>query len=137
MLFRHMPFKLPRRLQRHRTRILAAFVLGGAATAAAHVIFEFQPDGITTAAVLFLSLVLFEALGAGRELLTPSLRELAFYFIAILAAGLIWPGAHLAMSTYEAAGFVTLALFMVFAFVVAVALAVLAVELPASQDGEN
>jgi hypothetical protein len=75
--------------------------------------------------LLFLPLVLIAALSVGRELLTPSLKELAFYTFAIFAAGVIWPGAHLAISSYKEAGFLALAAFMIFVFALAVALAVL------------
>ena len=81
--------------------------------------------------------MLLGALGAGRELLTLSLKELAFYSFAIVAAGLIWPGARLAVSTYEVSGFVALAAFMAVVFALAVALGILSAKLLASHDGET
>ncbi len=129
----NMPFHFP---HRHR-RLLIACTAVAAPAAAAQALFKLQPDSISAASILFLTLMLLGALGAGREFLTPSLKELAFYFFAIVAAALIWPAAHLAVSAYEAAGFVTLALFMAFVFALAVALGVLSVKLLASHDGEK
>lgn len=129
--------KTPLRHNFHRGRFLAAFVLVAALTAAARLLFKFQPDSIVAAGFLLLPLVLLGALGAGRELLTLSLKELAFYSFAIVAAGLIWPGARLAVTTYEASGFVALAAFMAFVFALAVALGILSAKLLASHDGET
>jgi len=129
--------KTPRRLNFHRGRFLAAFVLVAALTASARLLFKFQPDSIVAAGFLLLPLVLLGALGAGRELLTLSLKELAFYSFAIVAAGLIWPGARLAVTTYEVSGFVALAAFMAFVFALAVALGILSARLLASHDGET
>lgn len=87
-------------------------------------------------AAVFLSLMLLGALGARREFRTPSLKELAFCSIAIIAALLIRPGARLAVSTYEATGFVTLVAFMAFVLALAIALGVLAEKLlAAGEDG--
>jgi hypothetical protein len=128
------PFRLPLR----HARFLAAFVLAAALMAAARTLFELQPDNISAVAFLSLPLVLFGALGAGRELLTPpSLKELAFYAFAVVAAGLIWPGARLAVTTYEAAGLATLIVFMIVIFALAMALGMLATRLLAGHDGEK
>lgn len=121
----------------HRGRFLFAFVLAAAFMAVAHTLFSFQSDSIPAAGLLFLPLVLLGALSAGRELLTPSLKELAFYGFAMVAAGLIWPGANLAVESYEASGFVAIAAFMAFVFALAVALGVLSADLLASHDGES
>lgn len=129
--------RLPFRLPRHRGRFLVAFLLVAALMAAAHALFQLQPDSISAVAFLFLPLVLFGALGVGRELLSPSLTELAFYCVAVIAAGLIWPGARLAVSTYQGTGLVTLAAFMVVVFVLAMALGVLAMRFLARHDGET
>jgi len=129
--------KPPLRSQLHRGRFLVAFVLVTAMMAAAHSLFKLPPDSISAVSLLFLPLVLFGALGAERELLTPSLKELAFYSFAIVAAGLIWPGAYLAVSTYEVLGLMTLAALMAFVFVCAVALGVLSTRLLAGHDGEK
>src|SRR5688572_27307501 len=99
--------KPPFQLSFHRGRFLVAFLLVAALMAAAHALFQLQPDSISAVAFLSLPLVLFGALGVGREFLSPSLKELAFYSFAVVAAGLIWPGARLAVSTYETAGLVT------------------------------
>jgi len=69
-----------------------------------------------------LALMLLGVVGARREFQKPSLTELAFFSIAIVAALLVRPGAHLAVSAYEAAGFVTLAAFMAFVLALAIAL---------------
>jgi hypothetical protein len=120
-----------------RGRFLATFLLVAALLIASHALFATQSDSITAAGLLFLPLVLFAALSAGRELLTPSLKELAFYGFAMVAAGLIWPGANLAVASYEASGFVAIAAFMAFVFALAVALGVLSADLRASHDGES
>ncbi|MGE0239550.1 MAG: hypothetical protein AB7F09_04730 [Parvibaculaceae bacterium] len=133
----HVPqSKPPRRFHFHRGRFLAAFVLVAALLIATQAFYPFLADHIAVAS-LFLSLVLFAAVSAGRGLLTPSLKELAFYLFAIIAAGMMWPGAQLALSAYEDAGFVALAAFMMFVFTLAVALAVLAAYLLAGQDDET
>ncbi|MGE0007712.1 MAG: hypothetical protein AB7S92_19290 [Parvibaculaceae bacterium] len=124
----------PRRLYLHVGRFLAAFVLVAALLVAAQAFHRFLADNIAVAG-LFLSLMLIAALSAGRGLLTPSLKELAFYFFAIIAAGMMWPGAQLALSAYEEAGFVALAAFMIFVFALAVGLAVLSACLLAGDDG--
>jgi hypothetical protein len=129
--------RLPFRLPFHRGRFFVAFLLVAALMAAAHTLFQLQPDSISAVAFLSLPLVLIAALGMGRELFSRSLTELAFYSFAVAAAGLIWPGARLAVSTYEAAGLVTLAAFMVIVFAVAVALGVVAMKLLAGRDGET
>jgi hypothetical protein len=69
-----------------------------------------------------LALMLLGVVGARREFQKPSLTELAFFSIAIAAALLVRPGAHLAVSAYEAAGFVTLVAFMAFVLALAIAL---------------
>jgi hypothetical protein len=120
-----------------RRRFLTGFLLVAALLIAAHALFAAGPDGITATGLLFLPLMLFAALSAGRELLTPSLKELAFYCFAMVAAGLIWPGANLALETYESSGFVAIAAFMAFVFALAVALAVLSADLLAGQDDET
>ncbi|WP_119389543.1 hypothetical protein [Taklimakanibacter lacteus] len=127
----------PLRLPVYRGRFLVAFLLAAAMMATAHALLQLQPDSISAVAFLSLPLVLFGALGMGRELLSPSLTELAFYCFAVVAAGLIWPGARLAVSAYQGAGLVTLAAFMVVVFVLAMALGVLAVKFLASRDGET
>jgi hypothetical protein len=126
------------RLHLHRARFLTA--LGGVAVllALADALLAYGLDGVVAAGMfLFLPLVLFAAWSVGRGLLTPSLKELAFYFFAIIAAGVIWPGAHLAISTYKDAGFLALAAFMIFVFALAVALAVLSAHLLADRDEET
>ena len=120
-----------------RGRFLVAFVLVAAMMAAAHSLFKLPPDSISAVSFLFLPLMLFGALGAEREFLTPSLKELAFYSFAVVAAGLIWPGAYLAVSTYEVLGLMMLAAFMAFVFACAVALGVLSMRLLAGRDGEK
>lgn len=128
----------PHRFHLHRGRFLAAFVLVAVLLIAAHALFTFQTDSIAiTGFFLFLPLVLIAALSVGRGLLSPSLKELAFYLFAIIAAGVIWPGAHLAIATYKDAGFVALAAFMIFVFALAVALAVLSAYLLAGRDDET
>lgn len=132
------PSRPPRRSRLHRGRFLAAFVLVAVLLVAAQGFFALQT--VATAILgllLFLPLVLIAVLSVGRELLTPSLKELAFYSFAIIATGAIWPGAQLAISTYKDAGFVALAAFMVFVFSLAVALAVLSAYLLAGTDGDN
>lgn len=69
-----------------------------------------------------LALMLLGVVGARREFQKPSLTELAFFSIAIVAALLVRPGANLAVSAYEAAGFVTLVAFMAFVLALAIAL---------------
>jgi len=119
--------KPPRRFPIHRGRFLIAFVLAAVLLIIAHALIASKTDSITVAGLLlFLPLVL----------LTPSLKELAFYFFAIMAAGVIWPGANLAISTYKDTGFMALAAFMIFVFTLAVALAVLSAYLLAGQDDE-
>jgi hypothetical protein len=132
------PPRPPRRFSLHRGRFLIAFLLVAAMLAAAHALFTLRTIGTAIAGILlFLPLMLIAALSVGRELLTPSLKELAFYFFAIIAAAAIWPGAHLAISTYKDTGFVALAAFMVFVFALAVALAVLSAYLLAAPDDET
>lgn len=128
-----MPFRLPQprpalRFALRRAYVLAALALGLAGVATMIVSL---PSG---GAALLLSLMLLGALGARREFRTPSLKELAFYSIAIIAALLIWPGAHLAVSTYQSTGFVTLAVFMAFVLGLAITLGVLAEKLLAAGD---
>jgi hypothetical protein len=84
---------------------------------------------------LLLGLVLFGAFGVGRELLTPSLKELAFYSAIIVAAVLIWPAAHLVTSAYQTSGFVSLVAFMVLVSAMALVLGVLSANLLAEHDG--
>lgn len=128
----------PRRVHLHRGRFLAAFVLTALLLVAAHALFAFRAGSMAIIGLLlFLPLVLIAALSVGRGLLTPSLKELAFYFFAIMAASVIWPGAHLAIATYKDAGFVALAAFMIFVFVLAVALAVLSAYLLSGRDDET
>jgi ABC-type transport system involved in cytochrome c biogenesis permease subunit len=134
----HVPrSRPPRRFQLHPGRFLAAFVLAAILLIAAHALVTLRIGSMTIGLLLILSLVLIAALSAGRGLLTPSLKELAFYFFAIMATGAIWPGAHLAISTYKDAGFVALAAFMIFVFVVAVALAVLSAYLLAASEDDS
>lgn len=99
-------------------------------------LFPLQSESIPAALLLFLPFVLFAALGAGRELLTPSLKGLAFFSFLAVAALAIWPSARLAVTAYEATGFVTLLGFMGFVFVMALALGLLAVRLLAGRDDE-
>jgi len=87
-------------------------------------------------AILFLPLMLLGALGVRREFQTPSLTELAFYSSAFIAVLLIWPGAHLAVSAYEASGFVTLAAFMILVLALAIVLGVLAEKLFAAGEDD-
>lgn len=133
-----MPPRAPHRFHLHRGRFLLAFVLVAILLVTAQAFFVL-PSGsiIITGLLLFLPLVLIAALSVGRGLLTPSLKELAFYFFAITAAAAIWPGAHLAISTYKDAGFVALAAFMIFVFALAVALALLSAHLLARSDEDN
>lgn len=134
----HLSHSRPQfRLSFRRGRFFVAFLLVAALMAAANALFQLQPDSISAVAFLSLPLVLIAALGMGRELFSPSLTELAFYSFAVIAAGLIWPGARLAVSTYEAAGLMTLTAFMVIVFAVAVALGVVAMKLLAGRDGET
>lgn len=123
-LSQHKP--LPRL---HRGRFLLTLLLVLAFLVAVPTLFALRPDGISAAALLFLPLALFAALGAGRELSTPSLTELAFYSFAIVVSMAIWPSARLAVTAYEASGFVTLLAFMGFVFGLAIALGVVAVKL--------
>lgn len=134
-----MHIRLPQlnRLYPARGRLLCTLVLIAALMAAANSLFRLQPEGLSAAGFLFLPLVLFAALGVGRELLTPSLTGLAFYSFAIVAAMLIWPSARWAVEAYEASGLVTLAVFMGFILALALALGVAAVKLLASHDGET
>jgi hypothetical protein len=121
-----------------RRRSLLTLVAIAALLVAAHTLAPLQPNNISAAFLLFLPLVLFAALGAGREFLTPSLRELAFYFFAMVAAMAIWPSAHLAAFAYEATGFfVPLLVFMGFVFALAIALGVVAVKLLSDRDSET
>jgi hypothetical protein len=112
-----MPFR-PLRLCLRRAQFLPALGLAAIVTTIVSL-----PSG--SLAFLF-ALMLLGALGARREFQTPSLKELAFFSMAIIAAALIRPGAHLAASAYEAAGFVTLAVFMAFVLALAIALGMLA-----------
>jgi hypothetical protein len=120
-----------------RGRFLLALLLIVAVTAAIRTLFPLQPDSVLAAALLFLPLLLCAALGAGRELLTPSLTELAFYSFAIVVALAIWPSARLAVIAYEAMGLVTLIAFMAFAFALAIGLGVVAVKLLAGNNDEK
>jgi|GEM_PF-4174492 len=126
----------PLRLKASRGRSLLTLGVIATLLAAACTLFPLQLDNLSAAVLLFLPLVLFGALGAGRELLSPSLTELAFYSFAIVAVMAIWPSARLAATTYEATGFVTLFAFMSFVFALAIALGVLAVKFLAGDDGE-
>ena len=128
--------KPPCRPHLRHGHFLAAFVVVAALLFAAQAFHQFLTDNIAITSV-FLSLMLIAALSAGRGLLSPSLKELAFYFIAIVAAGMMWPGAQLALSAYEDTGFVALAAFMTFVFALAVALAVLAAYQLAGPDDET
>jgi hypothetical protein len=125
----------PHRLHPHPARFLAALglvaiLVGGADALLTHRFSAIAMSGL----FLCLLLVLIAAWSVGRGLLTPSLKELAFYFLAILAAGAIWPGAQLAISTYKDEGFLALAAFMIFVFMLAVALAVLSAYWLADSD---
>ncbi len=132
-----LPRTRPLELTFMRKSFLAVFLLVAALLIVAYALFAAEPESVTAAGLLFLPLVLFAALSAGRELLTPSLKELAFYSFAMVAAGLIWPGADLAVANYEASGFVAIAAFMAFVFALAVALGVLSADLLAGHDGEK
>jgi hypothetical protein len=133
-----MPVPESSRLPLHRGRFLTAFVLVAILLGIADALLAYHFEGIVVAGILlFLLLVLIAALSVGRELLTPSLKELAFYIFAVLAAGVIWPGAHLAISTYKDAGFLALAAFMIFVFALAVALAVLSAYWLTGQDDQT
>src|SRR5262245_38448566 len=128
----------PHRFPLHRGRFLVALVLAAILLGAADALFAYRFGGLVVAGLLlFLPLVLIAALGVGRELLTPSLKELAFYTFAIFAAGAIWPGAHLAISSYKDAGFLALAAFMIIVFVLAVVLAVLSAYWLAGPDDQT
>jgi hypothetical protein len=128
----------PSRFPLHRGRFLIPFVLVAVLLSVADTLITYRFEGIVAAgSVLFLLLVLIVARSVGRGLLTPSLKELAFSFFAIVAAGVIWPGAHLAISTYKNAGFVALAAFMILVFALAVALAVLSAYLLAGADDQT
>lgn len=122
-----MPFR-PLRLSLRRAPILPALGLAVIVTTIVSL-----PSG---SLAFLLALMLLGVVGARREFQMPSLTELAFFSIAIIAAVLIRPGAHLAVSAYEAAGFVTLAVFMAFVLVLAIALGRLAERLfAAGEDG--
>jgi hypothetical protein len=130
-LSQHRPFLRLRLCRRRSLLTLAVIVI---LLAAAHTLSPLQPNGIWAALLLFLPLMLFAALGAGRELFTPSLTELAFCSFAIVAAMAIWPSARLAVIAYEATGFVTLLAFMGFVFALAIALGIVAVKLLAGDE---
>jgi hypothetical protein len=115
--------KPPRRFTLHRACLLTVLVLVAA----------LPLDNVFAVGLFSLSLMLIVA----RGLFAFSLKELAFCSFAIIAAGVIWPGAHLAISNYNDSGFVALAAFMAFVFVLAVTLAVLAAYLLANHDGEE
>ena len=123
-----MPFR-PLRFSPRRAQLLPALGLAAVATMIVSL-----PSG---SIAFLLALLLLGVLGARREFQSPSLKELAFYSIAIIAAVLIRPGAHLAVSSYEAAGFVTLAAFMVFVLALAITLGLLSERLfAAREDGK-
>lgn len=130
-LSQHKPLAL---LQLTRGRSLLMLGVIAALLLAAHALFSLQPNSVLAAALLFLPLVLFAVLGAGRELSTPSLTELAFYSFASVAAMAIWPSARLAAAAYEASGFVTLIAFMGFVIALAIALGFVAVKLLAGDE---
>ncbi|MGE0007100.1 MAG: hypothetical protein AB7S92_16110 [Parvibaculaceae bacterium] len=134
-----MQIRLPRQnlLGLGRRRPLPTVALICALLAVAHELIALQPDGISAAVLLFLPLVLFAALGAGRELSMPSLTELAFCSFTIVAVMAIWPSARLAAIAYEAAGIVTLVVFMGFVFALAVSLGAVVVKLLSGTDGET
>jgi L-asparagine transporter-like permease len=134
MQIRLSQHKAEARLPFNRRRSLLTLVLIIAFLAAIHTLFPLQPDNILAAALLFLPVALFAALGAGRELSMPSLTELAFYSFAIVAGLAIWPSARLAVTAYEASGFVTLFAFMGFVFALAIGLGVVAVKLLAGDE---
>jgi hypothetical protein len=126
------------RVSRYRERFLILFVLVAILLAVADALVTYRFDGIVAAgSLLFLLLVLIAALSMGRGLLTPSLKEFAFYFFAIVAAGAVCPGAHLAISTYKHAGYLVLAAFMIIVFTLAVALAVLSAYWLAGPDDQR
>jgi hypothetical protein len=108
-----MPFR-PLSFSLRRARFLPALGLAAIVTTIVSL-----PSG--SLAFLF-ALMLLGVVGARREFQKPSLTELAFFSTAIIAALLIRPGAHLAVSAYEAVGFVTLAAFMAFVLALAIAL---------------
>lgn len=108
-----MPFR-PLSFSLRRARFLPALGLAAIVTTIVSL-----PSG---SLAFLLALMLLGVVGARREFQKPSLTELAFFSIAIIAALLIRPGAHLAVSAYEAAGFVTLAAFMAFVLALAIAL---------------
>lgn len=123
-----MEFPVPqsRPSRRFQLLFLAPFVLVAALLSVADTVVTYRFGGLITAgSLLFLLLVLIVALSVRRGLLSPSLKEFAFYFFATVAAAVVWPGAHLAISTYKNAGYLALAAFMIFVFALAVALAVL------------
>lgn len=123
-----MPFR-PFRFSPRRAQFLPALGLAAIATMIVSL-----PSG---SLAFLLALMLLGVVGARREFQTPSLTELAFYSIAIVATLLIRPSAHLAVSAYEAAGFVTLAAFMLFVLAFAIALGVLCERLfTAGEDGK-
>ena len=64
----------------------------------------------------------------------PSLLTFAVIVALLIAAIAIWPSARLAVSAYEATGFVTLLAFMGFVFALATALGVVAVTVLAGDD---
>lgn len=128
----------PHRLHFGRARFLAALSLVAIVLAGADALLTYRFGGIVVAAVLlFLLLMLIAAWSVGRGLLTPSLKGLAFYFFAFLAAGVVWPGAHLAISTYKDEGFLALAVFMILVFALAVALALLSPDWLAESDDQT
>ena len=130
------PSKPSYRFHLHRGRFLAGLVFVAALLIATQTFCQILADHLAIAG-LFLSLLLGVALSAGRGLLSPSLKELAFYFLAIIAAGMMWPGAQLALSAYADTGFAALAAFMIFVFTLAIALAVLPAYLLAGSDGDT
>lgn len=108
-----MPFR-PLRFTLRRAQFLPALGLAALVTTIVSL-----PSG---SLAFLLAVMLLGVVGARREFQTPSLTELAFFSIAVVAASLIRPGAHLAVSAYEGAGFVTLAAYMAFVLVLAIAL---------------
>ena len=128
----------PRRSSRRGGRFLIPFVFVAVLLGVPDALITYHFEGIAAAgSLLFLLLVLITALSVGRGLLTPSLKELAFYFFTIVAAVVVWRGAHLAISTYKDAGFLALAAFMIFVFALAVALAVLSAYWLAGPDDQT
>lgn len=123
-----MPFR-PFRPCLRRIQFLPALGLAAVATMIVSL-----PSG---GSAFLLALMLLGAVGARREFQTPSLTELAFYSIAILAAVLIRPGADLAVSAYEAVGFVTLAAFMALVLVLAITLGMLSERLFAAPEDDK